>query len=219
MSAQTWIRVSERLPQVEEAVWYFFEDVGVHAGTYHGVEWGLPTFGGRGTLAGDVTHWMPRADGDARPAVPVGYTYPERCLVHGATLPYDHPDVCHTGNRETTPVPATDWAHAAARGVFCCLDDQHEIRLTLRQLPDESHAGLVAVMADGFRRAQRQALLPDAAVQQALADLVAQPVARTLLSEWPEDTRSQAEVHMAQVFLVALAHAGRYAVDGWVKFD
>lgn len=140
----TWIMVADRLPEEQQAVWYFFEVTGVSAGHYLGIEEGLPGFGGeRGFLLGDVTHWKPRQDGDSTPAVPTGWTYPERCLVHGAQTPYDHLPTCRHGQAIAPPPPATDWAHAAARAVFEAMQDQHELRLPLRELDDATRRRLV----------------------------------------------------------------------------
>lgn len=219
MSDRTWIQVAERLPQVDEPLWYFFEITGIGAGTYYGAEEGLPTFGGDGGfLGGDVTHWMPRAEGDPRPAVPAGYTRPERYLTWGATLPYDEPELCHTGNRETMPVRALDWAHAAARGVFEGLDRLHDVRWRLRQVPDVARPPLVAVMSDGFRRAAREDQPWDQAVQRALATLVAQPVARELLVDLSAEERARVEPVLAATVQVAHAHAAAYDLMGAVSY-
>lgn len=51
-----WILVSERLPEVDQRVLYYFDITGITAGRYEGDN----CFASRaGFLTGDVTHWMP----------------------------------------------------------------------------------------------------------------------------------------------------------------
>ena len=73
-----WISVEEKLPQVGEKCWYYFEIVGMHRGWYDGLyvddegkEWeGLHIFAcDYGFLTGDVTHWHP--DQEETPDEPV----------------------------------------------------------------------------------------------------------------------------------------------------
>lgn len=73
-----WISVEEKLPQVGEKCWYYFEIVGMHRGWYDGLyvddegkEWeGLHVFAcDYGFLTGDVTHWHP--DQEETPDEPV----------------------------------------------------------------------------------------------------------------------------------------------------
>jgi len=63
-----WISVDEKLPQVGEPCWYFFEVVGRHRGFYGGLYVddagrecpGMEIFYcDYGFLTGDVTHWHP----------------------------------------------------------------------------------------------------------------------------------------------------------------
>ena len=72
-----WIDVNERLPEVGEKCWYFFDIVGCHRGWYEGIyvddegeEWfGMHIFACEyGFLTGDVTHWHP--DQEERPLDP-----------------------------------------------------------------------------------------------------------------------------------------------------
>lgn len=165
MTDRSWILVDDALPNVGQDVWYFFEVTGVSAGQYWGSEDGLATFGGaRGFLGGDVTHWMPRTDGSPRPEIPAGYTYPERCLVHGNEMPFDCPATWSQGTREAPASPAVDWAHAAARGAFQSLYDDHDFRQTMRATPEDQRARLVEAVADIIRQAQRDAPLGVSAV-------------------------------------------------------
>ena len=73
-----WIHVDERLPEVGEKCWYFFDMVGSHRGFYGGLyenEMGEKVPGmsifycDYGWLTGDVTHWHP--DQEERPNDPV----------------------------------------------------------------------------------------------------------------------------------------------------
>ena len=74
-----WIHVDEKMPQVVQKVWYYFEPVGRHRGTFDGYyvdddgkEWkNMHMFScDYGFLTGDVTHWHP--DQDELPEVPAG---------------------------------------------------------------------------------------------------------------------------------------------------
>lgn len=61
-----WIKYSEEKPGPDSKVWYYFEVVGVHQGTYHADG----TFAGKnGFLLGDVTHWQ-YDQGQSRPKPP-----------------------------------------------------------------------------------------------------------------------------------------------------
>ena len=73
-----WIHVNERLPEVGEKCWYFFEPVGSHRGEYCGLyedEFGKIWKDGHifacdyGFLTGDVTHWHP--DQEEKPCYPI----------------------------------------------------------------------------------------------------------------------------------------------------
>jgi hypothetical protein len=151
-----WIAVEDALPEVGQSVWYFFEVTGVTDGHYHGLEDGLHTFGGkRGFLGGDVTHWMPKEASVEPPAPPAGYSRAERWLFHGAQMPFDCPETGRLGTHVAPATPAKDWAHAAARGVFERLYDDHEFRATLRATPDETRVKLVKQVSDIIREAAR----------------------------------------------------------------
>lgn len=67
-----WIHVNERLPNVGEPCWYFFDLVGAHRGFYGGLyedEPGMSIFYcDYGFLTGDVTHWHP--DQEEKPDYP-----------------------------------------------------------------------------------------------------------------------------------------------------
>ena len=62
-----WNRVEDVMPNVGDKVWYYFNVVGSHRGTFdgyyvdsEGIEWkGMHMFSNDyGFLTGDVTHWM-----------------------------------------------------------------------------------------------------------------------------------------------------------------
>lgn len=52
-----WVACSERMPEIGQKVFYYFDIVGVHAGYYDGDNTFVKENGG-GWLTGDVTHWM-----------------------------------------------------------------------------------------------------------------------------------------------------------------
>ena len=58
-----WIKVDEKLPKLNQDVYYYFDIVGVHQGKYFGeCEIGSVFGGDHGVLSGDVTHWQPYAE-------------------------------------------------------------------------------------------------------------------------------------------------------------
>lgn len=64
-----WIKISDKLPQENETVFYYFDYLGVYAGIYNCVEdehlGKMNCFSGKGGyLCDDVTHWMPRKEND-----------------------------------------------------------------------------------------------------------------------------------------------------------
>lgn len=80
-----------------------------------------------------------------------------RCLEFGAQYPYDH----GFGEDDplTNPAPtASDWAHAAARGIMSDLLDRRGIRHEFGNVDMDVRKEIVAVMADIIRTAQRTAL-------------------------------------------------------------
>jgi len=73
-----WIKCEDKMPEVGDKVWYFFDVVGSHRGTFDGYyvdeegkEWkSMHMFScDYGWLTGDVTHWHP--DQEERPDGPV----------------------------------------------------------------------------------------------------------------------------------------------------
>jgi hypothetical protein len=73
-----WIKVSDRLPNEGQAVWYYFDICGVYHGEYQRtpIDDFMPDaymdcfFSESGFLCDDVTHWMPYSDGDKTPEPP-----------------------------------------------------------------------------------------------------------------------------------------------------
>lgn len=203
MNDRAWILTTDRMPDVDAPVWYFFEVTGVAPGTYYGCEDGLETFGGRcGFLGGDVTHWMPRQEDDEPPGTPSGYTYPERCLLHSSRLPFDGPGYWRRSDQEQNP--PKDWAHRAARGTFQVIYDLHEARMALREAPRPgSRDELVAEVADIYRQAAdalAQAPNWDQA-STAAVDLIDARLAAMVTVD-PRD-RAKAEAHNTALITVA----------------
>ena len=73
-----WISVEDAMPEEGQKVWYYFQPVGRHRGTFDGYwvdedgkEWkGMHMFScDYGFLTGDVTHWMPD-EGQDKPEKP-----------------------------------------------------------------------------------------------------------------------------------------------------
>jgi len=82
----------------------------------------------------------------------------KRALEHGARYPYDG-GADFWEDRTPTPPPATDWAHAAARGVLADLLDQSGINRALNdeQIDRETRAEIVQSMAEIIRLARAEA--------------------------------------------------------------
>jgi len=61
LATHEWIKCSERLPEKDQRVLYYFMVVGIHAGRFkYGTCQGDALFASAaGFLSGDVTHWMP----------------------------------------------------------------------------------------------------------------------------------------------------------------
>lgn len=69
-----WVKVSDKLPEENQKVFYFFSTLGAFAGVYDGLDEDLqlPCFSSKlGFLCGDVTHWMPRDEDDKMPDYPI----------------------------------------------------------------------------------------------------------------------------------------------------
>jgi hypothetical protein len=79
---RSWIEITNKKPKHKQPVFYYFKYTGVHAGYYKETE--IPEeafnqkgifmdcfYGDSGFLCDDVTHWMPREEGDKLPEKPV----------------------------------------------------------------------------------------------------------------------------------------------------
>lgn len=79
-------------------------------------------------------------------------------LEHGAKYPYDG-GADFWEDRTPTPPPATDWAHAAARGVLADLLDRRGIKWALddEQIDFETRAEIVQSLAAIIRLANAEA--------------------------------------------------------------
>ena len=79
-------------------------------------------------------------------------------LEHGAQYPYDG-GADFWEDRTPTPPPATDWAHAAARGVLADLLDRRGLKWALddEQIDRETRAEIVQSLAAIIRLARAEA--------------------------------------------------------------
>ena len=77
-----------------------------------------------------------------------------KALKHGANLPYDAGADFWEG-RTTTPPPARDWAHAAARGVLADLCDRRGVNNELDDVDHDVREEMVASIADIIREAAK----------------------------------------------------------------
>jgi hypothetical protein len=77
-------------------------------------------------------------------------------IKHGAEFPYDAGEEWWDGDGETLPPPATDWAHAAARGILADLNDRRGIKHALHDVDHDVRQKLTADLAEIIRAADRQ---------------------------------------------------------------
>lgn len=79
----------------------------------------------------------------------------ERLLAHGARFPYDAPDAWwrSSGDNGPDPLPAADWAHAAARGVLSSMTDRRGIKNSFDGIDEETRAEIVSSIAEVIRAA------------------------------------------------------------------
>lgn len=82
----------------------------------------------------------------------------ERALAGGARFPYDAPDSWWHSNDEdgSKAPPATDWAHAAARGVMTDLNDRSGIKHGFRGIDEEIRVEITLALAEIIRAAWAQ---------------------------------------------------------------
>lgn len=75
-------------------------------------------------------------------------------LEGGAEYPYDAPD---NWDRSVTPsLPATDWAHAAARGILYNLNDRRDIKDGFRDVDEDVRKEIVESLAAIIREAAKK---------------------------------------------------------------
>jgi len=82
MKKRMWINIKDQKPEEDQKVFYYFEHTGIGVGKYNIYIWpkevmgfdeivnGDCFHGHGGWLIDDVTHWMPRSDGDNYPLPP-----------------------------------------------------------------------------------------------------------------------------------------------------
>jgi hypothetical protein len=78
-------------------------------------------------------------------------------LEYGAKHPYDA-GADFWEDRKPTPPPATDWAHAAARGVLADLCDRRGVKWELDKVDHDVRAELVESLAAIIRQAKADAV-------------------------------------------------------------
>jgi hypothetical protein len=76
-------------------------------------------------------------------------------LRYGAKYPYDAPDEWWNGDGSSPP-PATDWAHSAARGILADLNDRRGIKHGFANLDEGIRAEIVASLAEIIRQAAKE---------------------------------------------------------------
>lgn len=77
----------------------------------------------------------------------------ERTVSLGAKYPYDAPDAWWNSSGDNPP-QATDWAHAAARGVLADLTDRRGIKHGFSDLDEDIRAEIVGSIAAIIRAAK-----------------------------------------------------------------
>jgi hypothetical protein len=86
-------------------------------------------------------------------------TVAERTLASAARYPYDANNVWwhSTGGSAHPPPPATDWAHAAARGVLRDLTDRRGVKRAFEGIDEDVRVDIVQALADIIRTAAKAA--------------------------------------------------------------
>ncbi|MBC9968848.1 hypothetical protein [Ralstonia insidiosa] len=79
----------------------------------------------------------------------------KRKLERGAKFPYDAPDSWWRDDGESPPA-ATDWAHAAARGILADLKGRSGVDDALQNVDEETRMEIVQSIADIIRTAQSE---------------------------------------------------------------
>lgn len=83
---------------------------------------------------------------------------PDRSLKHGASFPYDASDEWwYEESEASTPPPAaTDWAHAAARGIVANLKDRRGIKDGFNRVDEDVRREIVEDIATIIRLAKAE---------------------------------------------------------------
>lgn len=68
-------------------------------------------------------------------------------VTQGAKFPYDAPDTWNKAYPDVLPIPATDWAHTAARGILHDLSDRFDIKNALADIQEDVRFEIVAAVA------------------------------------------------------------------------
>jgi hypothetical protein len=83
-------------------------------------------------------------------------TKTQQRINHGASFPFD----CWDGAGNCTPTPATNWAHAAARGIFADLTDRRDIKTVLYDIDQDVQAEMVQSITEIILTAERTMRAP-----------------------------------------------------------
>lgn len=84
-------------------------------------------------------------------------THAERAsmmLAHGQRWPYDAPDPTSTVETIEGLFPATDWQHAAARGIVADLCDRRAIKWGFQEVDEDIRKEIIGIAAQIIREAQ-----------------------------------------------------------------
>lgn len=79
-------------------------------------------------------------------------------LRHGEKYPFDAPDGWWEQDDDRAPPPATDWAHLAARGVLCDMNDRRGIKRGFEGIDEDVRKEIVESVAEIIRAAHKETL-------------------------------------------------------------
>jgi len=89
-------------------------------------------------------------------------TKAQQSINHGAQFPYDGGHEFWESQNPRTPPPATDWAHAAARGIFADLTDRRGLRNVLASISHDVVSEMVQSVTEIILTAERTMKAPTA---------------------------------------------------------
>lgn len=75
----------------------------------------------------------------------------EFAIAQGAKFPYDASDAWHDAYPKVAPIPATDWAHTAARAIIHDLKDRAGVDDTLGNSDEDTRQEIITVIAEIIR--------------------------------------------------------------------